>query len=277
MTETRLCACGCGKPATGAFKGWENTVPDGTPYNGACLGGSFGVSDFALRMSCRAQPKAELEALDFVAPRNLTLRYRIGGRGPNPEYEQTIETGDRVRIEVAMDNHYKGLCAVLPRGCFVHSGDWPRIHAELLALRDGHSNATQPAPFAVGDRVECDGRVGVVTGMHANGAVYWTTDNGSKRANTADHLRPAPSAVEPKPNPLRGLAEAMRDLCRSVCVSCSAHLPMGGLRVEDSGHTGFRCVYCDRRARVPEPVQPAAVEEVRAAWDWDCEDVGYLP
>lgn len=95
----------------------------------------------------------------------------------------------------------------------------------------------------------------------------------SRRAQPKAELEatpPAPSAVEPKPSPLRVLAEAMRSL-ECTCGSCRATAPAWRFR------SAKQCLYCDARfghrieimnLSFDAAVQPAAVEEVRHPADW---------
>lgn len=79
---------------------------------------------------------------------------------------------------------------------------------------------------------------------------------------------------QPEANPLRHLAEAFRELCECFCADCETICPPGRMVPMDE-----LCVYCFHKATVKEPIASATPKEAerREVWDWDCEDVGYLP
>ncbi len=234
--EKQLCECGCGNPAD-----WEVYMEGpcyGAKISRACVGyhESSDVKWDATMdriRSRRSTPaaKVELEELDFVAPRQFTLKVPsppVFGYKPPPA---SFSAGERVCF--VRTNCYSGAW-LLCRGkedfvpvCYCDPNHVPRIHAELCQLRDS------AAP-------------------------------------------PAKTELEA----LRGLAEAFGSLAeRLTCGECKATAPAYRFVHET------RCAYCllpasfgssiDHLPLFHAPIPPLAPE--RAPWDWDADDVGYLP
>lgn len=189
--------------------------------------------------------------------------------------------------------------APLCRGCF------SRVCGDLDS--DTRSRRAQPKAeleargengevLRIGDRVEYEvaGRVsrGVITAIHqpakpdhAGRPVYDLTVNydGSGEADaisgaftkSPNATPPSPSAVEPKPNPLRGLAEAPKQCiccpapatCGPCCFYCQYRLNTLE-RVRDGAAIECRSEFAALR-KMPDP-EPL-IEPGRAPWDW-CPD-----
>lgn len=210
-----------------------------------------------------------------------------------------------------------GVVAVVRLGCYSvgDAGDmYERVReyrrrsrpaAELEALefsvrerlRDGTGVRDTPAPqadsgFKVGDRVHrriarrTPEFTGTVTGLceelDADGGkrVYWVNDQSLRMltpVSDLEHIAEDPKR-QPEANPLRHLAEAFRSLDKVACANC--RVPCSHALVVRGAGPGW-CKYCDNRVRVePGRVFASATPkeaERREVWDWDVEDVGYLP
>lgn len=265
--EKQLCACGCGAAATGKFRGWSHSVPDGTPYNMACLGGSSGVGDFAKRMRSTTAAKVELE------PRCELC----GGRAGLFTWGQMDDSG----IAGAK------LCTVC---CPDDPGDGAVNVANVNKVR----RARGMLPWQCGT---CEKPATRMPG--------WTQLCG-ECPDMRVKESPAPPA-KTEPEALRGLAEAMRSIATPVpCEKCHALVPghrvASVYNHARSGTRTYGCPYCEQNDRIRlgivhqadgktkcrieygngrgvgrmrAPVPPPDPE--RAPWDWDADDVGYLP
>ncbi len=279
----------------------------------------FGLGDSqlwtppTLELLRRAQPKAELEPWLCECGRSGEVNpdtmptATCGGCGTQHRFDMNcangwpLGRGDLVQVDGG--RQYRVSRIIVDAGRLqVWLGDdgagfWLLPNQmRKVGLRDGYSNATPPAPFAVGDRVQLRVRdfdmreaCGTVElrGMldclvkfdeAALGADWYKYADLEPIPTTSEYY--APSAVEPKPNPLRGLAEAMRSLSELECDTCGAG-PICGL---DYGGEPI-CTYCAQRQSLDLLLlectkrEPAA-ENVRAPWDWPVDDqnpMGGLP
>lgn len=192
-------------------------------------------------------PKAKgggLEALEFVAVRDFKIYDKCCGCHPHGI------AGARLTFRPAADSsgdwHFD--CGLLQQSACEKCA--PRIHAELLALRDGtgvRDSAPSEDPkgggverFKVGDRVcrKYDSRLGKVSGVNVNGAVHWTSNCGRHFTDKASEL----VLTEETAHLLRHLAEAFRSLATELdCVECGGSAPAWRFFSRDV------CGYCAHR------------------------------
>lgn len=141
--------------------------------------------------------KVELEPLDFECQVAVTIRRRLDpaerdDSAPGVHLSIYLNPGDRVSLNGNYLQYPSDRVDLDRNGCSISVREVPRIHAELLALRDSTAPPAQTEPEA-----------------------------------------------------LRGLAEAMRNLCECFCADCRTICPPQRMVPMDE-----LCVYCHQNNMV---------------------------
>ncbi len=150
MESTTMCECCEKRPAehTGTFTTardcgevrWCDVCDNAVPLTTLC--------DRIRSNRRRSRPAAELEALEFVAPRDFTISGRLGRNHESEHpchHDEKFRQGDLVRFRPDSYGIEPNCWATTL--CW-HSDDVPRIHAELCQLRN------TPAPQADSEKCQ---------------------------------------------------------------------------------------------------------------------------